>query len=225
MTEPTARIALIHATPLAVEPVAEAFRRLWPEAGISNLLDDSLAPDLQHAGRLDDAMVGRFRRLAGYVCDCGADAILFTCSAFGPAIEAAARDWAPRPVLKPNEAMFAEALKLGPRIGMVATFQPSVPSMEAEFAAMAAAAGSAARLETVCAPEAMPALQSGDAARHDELVVEAAAALAHCDAVLLAQFSMARSRAAVAERVGRPVLTSPDSAVTLLRARLSGGAS
>lgn len=221
MPDGTPRIALIHATPLAVEPVAEAFRRLWPAAEIRNLLDDSLAPDLQRAGRLDDAMTERFRRLAGYVRDCGADAILFTCSAFGPAIEAAARDQAPRPVLKPNQAMFAEALSLGPRIGMVATFQPSVPSMQAEFAAMAAAAGSAAVLETVCVPEAMPALQAGDAERHDRLVVEAAAGLAHCDAVMLAQFSMARARQGVADRIGRPVLTSPDSAVTLLRRRLN----
>ena len=194
---------------------------MWPAAEAYSLLEDSLAPDLARAGRLDAAMVERFRRLAAYTVDCGADAILFTCSAFGPAIERAARDQAPRPVLKPNEAMFAEALARGSRIGMVATFQPSVPSMEAEFAAMAAAAGSAARLETVCTPEAMPALAAGDGATHDRLVSGAAAGLKHCDVVLLAQFSMARAREAVAAATGGPVLTSPDSAVTLLRRRLA----
>lgn len=216
------RIALIHATPLAMSPIAEAFARLWPEAEARNLLDDSLAPDLERAGRLDDAMVERFRRLAAYVRDCGAEATLFTCSAFGPAIEAAARDQAPRPVLKPNEAMFAEALTLGRRIGMVATFAPSLPPMQAEFAAMAAAAGSTARLETACAPAAMPALAAGDGATHDRLVAEAAAPLAGCDAVLLAQFSMARARTAVADAVSVPVLTSPDSAVAALRRRFGG---
>jgi Asp/Glu/hydantoin racemase len=223
MADPVARIALIHATPLAIAPVTEAFRRLWPEAEARNLLDDALAPDLARAGRLDAAMVQRFRRLAAYVADCGADAILFTCSAFGPAIERAAWDQAPRPVLKPNEAMFAEALALGTRIGMVATFPPSLPPMEAEFAAMAAAAGSSAMLETVCTPGAMPALRDGDTETHDRLVVEAAAGLARCDVLLLAQFSMARARAAVQAKVGTPVLTSPDSAVTLLRSRLGAG--
>lgn len=220
MAEPKARIALIHATPLAIEPVVEAFRRLWPAAEAYSLLEDSLAPDLARAGRLESSMVERFRRLAAYSVDCGADAILFTCSAFGPAIERAAEDQAPRPVLKPNEAMFAEALEIGTRIGMVATFAPSVPSMQAEFAALAAATGSGATLETACTPEAMPALREGDATTHDRLVVEAAAGLAHCDALLLAQFSMARAREAVAAAVGTPVLTSPDSAVTLLRKRL-----
>lgn len=220
MTEPATRISLIHATSLAIAPVVEAFRRLWPEAEACNLLEDSLASDLQRAGRLDDAMIGRFRRLATYATDCGADAILFTCSAFGPAIERAAHDQAPRPVLKPNEAMFAEALAMGNRIGLVATFPPSLPPMQAEFAAMAAAAGSAATLETACAPEAMPALQAGDAAGHDRMVVEAAAGLANCDVVMLAQFSMARARDAVRAGLGKRVLTSPDSAINLLRKRL-----
>ncbi|MEK9722379.1 MAG: hypothetical protein VW405_02690 [Rhodospirillaceae bacterium] len=96
------RIALIHATPVAIPPVADAFARLWPDAEVCNLLEDSLSADLQRAGELDDAMTERFRRLARYVADCGADGILFTCSAFGVPIEAAARDLAPMTVLKPN---------------------------------------------------------------------------------------------------------------------------
>ena len=33
------RIALIHATPLAIDPIKEAFTRLWPEARTTHLLD------------------------------------------------------------------------------------------------------------------------------------------------------------------------------------------
>lgn len=212
------RIALIHATPVAFQPVIEAFGRLWPEAELCNLLDDSLAPDLERAGHLDAKMIQRFRQLATYVAECGASGVLFTCSAFGPAIEAAGRDLAPMPVLKPNEAMFAEALAVGRRIGMIATFGPSVASMEAEFAAIAAAR-SGTRIETVCVPEAMRALRSGDGHEHDRLIAEAAGRLEGCDAVLLAQFSTARARDAVGTVVTVPVLTSPDSAVRLLRGR------
>ncbi len=98
------RIALIHATPLAIDPIGAAFGRLWPEARTTNLLDDSLSADLAAEGRLTDVMIDRFLTQARYVHSCGADAILFTCSAFGPAIEATAAAM-PIPVLKPNEAM------------------------------------------------------------------------------------------------------------------------
>lgn len=211
------RIALIHATPVAVAPIADAFQRLWPDAETANLLDDSLSTDLSRTGRLDGAMTERFRRLARYAADTGADAILFTCSAFGPCIEAAAADLAPMPVLKPNEAMFADALAMGSRIGMITTFQPSVASMEAEFRALTAATGASATIETVCAPDAMPALAAGDAATHDRLIAEAAAGMPGIDALVLAQFSMARAAAAAGAATDAPVLTSPDSVVRRLR--------
>jgi|GEM_PF-7114029 len=31
------RIALIHAMPVAIEPICSSFRRLWPQALITNL--------------------------------------------------------------------------------------------------------------------------------------------------------------------------------------------
>ncbi|HEX2012009.1 MAG TPA: arylsulfatase, partial [Roseateles sp.] len=88
------RIALIHALAHSVTPINEAFARNWPEARLMNLLDDSLSADLADssaAGRgLDAAMFDRFQRLAQYALDSGAQGILYTCSAFGPCIEAVA---------------------------------------------------------------------------------------------------------------------------------------
>ena len=121
----TPRIALIHATPVAIDPICNTFKRLWPQAQVSNLLDDSLSRDLAAAGRLEQKMINRFCTLARYTEDNGADAILFTCSAFGLAIEAA-RAAVSIPVLKPNEAMMEEAIANGPHIVLLATFEPSL---------------------------------------------------------------------------------------------------
>ena len=44
------RIALIHAVTVAIEPVQDAFRQLWPEAECANILDDSLSRDRERAG-------------------------------------------------------------------------------------------------------------------------------------------------------------------------------
>lgn len=216
------RIALIHAVAVAIPPVQAAFRTLWPEARTTNLFDDSLPDDRVADGdALTPAMSARIMSLARYVSQAGAQGILFTCSAFGPAIEAAARALAPVPVLKPNEAMFEEALRAGDRIGMLATFGPACASMEAEFAEAASDAGrQAAGLETVLVHGALDALKAGDAASHDQLVADAAPRLRHCDAVMLAHFSTSRALTAVREKVpGLRFLTAPDAAVAALRGR------
>jgi Asp/Glu/hydantoin racemase len=210
------RIALIHAVTVAIPPVQEAFLALWPEAEYGNILDDTLSLDREHDGMLTAAMTQRILALAEYAAATGAAGILFTCSAFGEAIEAAAAR-APIPVLKPNEAMFEAALTAGQRIGMLATFAPSVQSMEEEFRAMAETHCSPATIETYCVPGAMAALKAGDAATHDGLIAAAAPRFANCEAVLLAHFSTARAAPSVSAALDRPVLTGPGSAVAKLK--------
>ena len=189
-----------------------------------NLLDDSLSTDRAAAGGLTDAMVARFLALTRYAVDTGCDAILFTCSAFGPAIEAAARI-AGRPTLKPNEAMFEQALATKPRtgalqVGLLATFEASLPSMADELQAMAQDRGIDARLQRVFVPLAMVDLAQGRAADHDRRIAEASHALRECDVVMLAQFSMAAAREPVQRTLACPVLSSPDCAVLALRQRI-----
>lgn len=214
------RIALIHATPLSMPPIDEAFERLWPQASRMHLLDDSLSRDRQREGELTARMVQRFVDLARYAKQTGADGILFTCSAFGPAIEAAAGAVG-IPTLKPNEAMFEQALRAGPRIGLAVTFEPSLASLARELRDMAAARNIPLDLRTVFVPEAMQDLAQGRAGDHDRKIADAAAGLSACDAVLLGQFSMAAALPAVQARLQCPVLTSPACAVQALKDRLA----
>ncbi len=217
------RIALIHATAVAIEPICEAFRNGWPQAHITHLLDDSLSTDLAAEGSLGPRLVERFVTLARYSAGCGADAILFTCSAFGAAIEAA-RAAVAIPVLKPNEAMFDEALEAGRRIGLISTFEPSIPSMVRELEDEARRRAIALDLRTCSVPQAMAALRDGAADLHDELIVQAGSDLDECEVLMLAQFSMARAAARFAPLRGRRVLTSPASAVSRLKRDLTQSA-
>ena len=85
------RIALVHALAHSMAPINTAMAQAWPAAVRMNLLDDSLSADLARSGRgLDQAMHDRFEALAAYAEATGAQGILFTCSAFGPCIEAVA---------------------------------------------------------------------------------------------------------------------------------------
>jgi Asp/Glu/hydantoin racemase len=206
------RIALVHAVKVAIAPVEEAFRRHWPEAELSNLLDDSLSRDRNRQGALTPDLSRRIAALAQYGVDAGANAVLYTCSAFGEAIEAVKRTQKV-PVLRPTEAMLDEAVRHGRRVGMLATFAPTVPALEAELRQI----DPQINVKSVCVPEAMAALDAGDKATHDRLLALAAPQLGTCDVLVLAQFSMAGAREAVAKAVSCPVLTSPDSAVRRLK--------
>lgn len=215
MSQP--RVALIHALAHSVDPINHAMARAWPEAIRMNLLDDSLSADLARHGRgLDEVMHQRFETLAAYAESTGAQAILFTCSAFGSCIEAVAARRPHMPVLKPNEAMIADAAQAAGPVGLIASFGPTLTSMPPEFPATV-------ELKTSLVEQAMVALNRGDGATHDALVVGAARELAAagCRSIALAQFSMARAATAVADAVGLPVFTTPGSAVSLLRRRLA----
>ncbi len=207
------RIALIHALKHSIVPIETSFAKLWADATLMNLVDDSLSADLARDGRLTDDMTGRFLSLGRYAVSTGADAILFTCSAFGPCIEAVARAHAPMPVLKPNAAMIEQAVARGGRIGLLSTFAPTLMSMPPEFPA-------SVELVPKLVQGALAALDRGDRAEHDRLVVEASRDLRDCDLIALAQYSMAPAAELVAAATGRPVLTTPDSAVMKVKAML-----
>jgi len=220
------RIVLIHALRDSQVPAWEAFGAGWPEAVLYNLLDDSLSADLAADGALTDGMVERFLTLADYAAATGSrgrttDAILFTCSAFGPAIERVKERLA-IPVLKPNEAAFEAAAAAGSRIGLIVTFAASLPPLRAELEAIGRERGRTLTIEAAVAEGALAALQAGLGDEHDRIVAETAARLPGVDALVLGQFSLARAAPAIAQAEGRPVLTTPGSAVAKLRALLAG---
>jgi Asp/Glu/Hydantoin racemase len=218
------RIALIHATPLAMEPITQAFGRHWPEADTVHLLEDSLSRDRARDGQLTPDMVQRFIDLAQYSQRSSAQGILFTCSAFGPAIEAAAAATG-LPTLKPNEAMFEQALAMYQpgttlRIGLLATFLASIEAMSQELLAMAQARHIPIALFSAFVPEAMHDLAEGRADDHHRKIAAALPQLPTCDVVMLAQFSMAAAQPLTQQHTATPVLSSPDCAVLALKQRM-----
>lgn len=217
----TRRIFLVHATPVACAPIHESFARLWPEAELCNLLEDSLSRDLRTAGRLNEDLQRRFCELSRYAQGAGAHAILFTCSAFGEAIDLSRRELT-IPVLKPDEAMIEEALDHGSRIGLLATFEPAIDSLSQAFGQAATARGVALQIESAACPQALECLHRGDTAGHDRLIAQRAAELAACDVVCFAQFSMTSAAHVAHAASQRPVLTTPDTAVKRLRRMLEG---
>jgi aspartate/glutamate racemase len=216
------RITLVHATPIAMEPIRLAFASAWPNADVVNLLEDSLSPDRAKSSDITDALTDRIVALAHYARNIGSAAVLFTCSAFGRAIEQAATT-VDIPVLKPNEAMFEAAIRRGGRTAMLYTFPPAREGMEAEFSEEAARLDPGATMDSILVEGAIEAVRAGDADTHNRLVAEAAASLEGFDSIVLAHFSTARALPAVQAVTDIPVLSSPAAAIDKLK-RLLGAA-
>lgn len=209
------RIALIHATRVAIDPVEVVAKKLWPEVELVSILEEALSMD-RAAGTVPAVELNaRIVDLARYAERLNTDGILYTCSAFGEGIEQAANT-SQLPILKPNEAMFDAAFSYGNNIAMIYTFPPSVKGMEKEFYDAAKHNDSAATMHSIFAEGALDALKTGDTQTHNRLIADAAVGV-DADAIMLAQFSMAMAAPVVRDVTNVPVLTSPESAIEKMK--------
>ncbi len=210
------RLALIHATRLAIDPIVCACESAWPDVEHISILDESLSIDRSQDDHLTDALSDRIIALCRHAESLGSDGVLYTCSAFGAAIEKAART-SDIPVLKPNEAMFEKAISLGERITMIYTFPPAVAGMEQEFRDYAELCQSSARVLSVYAEGAREAVEQGDIARHNEVIAHTVSQVNDADVILLAHFSMASALSDAMAITNVPVLSSPATAVEKIK--------
>jgi Asp/Glu/hydantoin racemase len=148
----------------------------------------------------------------------GADAVMVTCSSIGPAIPVA-RNVYDFPILRVDEAMAAEAVRTGERIGVAATLNTTLEPTVALLKEKAAEQRRNIQVVERLCEGAFEKVLSGDTDGHDRIVSQALLELAErVDAIVLAQASMARVSNALPEGAVRvPVLSSPELAVKQAR--------
>jgi hypothetical protein len=215
------RIALVHALRDSMPPLDAAFAQQWPAAVTTHLFDSSLYVDRSRNTAGAAEIQRRITELLRYAKSTGAEAMLFTGSFFGAAVEAG-REGLGVPVLTSFDALVEAAFSMGRRFAVVSTAKDSAPLLTADLKRYAEANGLTFEAEERVAAGAMDALFAGDLDRHDAMIAEAAASAGPCDAVLLAQFSMTRAADLAREWSGKRVLTAPDAAVTKLKQMLGG---
>lgn len=205
---PGKTIAFVH-TVLSLPPTFAALaEELAPAADVFHIVDESLLGVTRRSGSL--SAVTR-RRVLGYVesaAEAGADLVVVTCSSIGPAVDAS-RSFVGVPVLRIDEPMADEAVRLGTRVGVLATLRTTLEPTAELVERRGREAGRPVEVVARVCDGAFEALQAGDRERHDELVREGLRQLAgEVDVVVLAQASMARV-AETAPDVAVPVLSSP----------------
>jgi hypothetical protein len=223
-------VALIHATPAAIAPARSAFAGRFPQARTWNLLDDLLITEAEAAGGLTPPLRRRMRTLIDHAVDGGADAVLLSCSMYGPvATDAAATSAVP--VLASDQALFdavTNRVAAGARrVAVLGPIQAGVDDTVARLRdRLAAAKDPNTTIIGTVVDGARDAAAAGDQARLDQLVTGEARSLEpDADLIVLGQFSISPAQPAVAAAVAVPVLSPPHLAAEVLRARLTVGAS
>jgi Asp/Glu/hydantoin racemase len=203
------KIGLVHATMNSVQPILQAFHSLHPSVDLINVMDEGLIWELNKTNKITQSMIRRLIDIAGKAEDAGADAILLTCSSFSPYVPDI-RHLFSVPVLSSDESMLNEAVKIGGKIGVIATVEKAGPTTTNLLYKTADEKGKTIEVETIIIPEAFQALQRGNQAKHDEMIhLEIDKLAATSDTVLLAQYSMSRALGSY-KRATTPILTGPE---------------
>jgi Asp/Glu/hydantoin racemase len=211
-------VSLIHATPLAMPPISEAFATELPTVRVFHLLDEGLLTVLELDGSIGPRATDRMARVVELARDSGAGLIQLTCSAYSPLV-ATLRLLATAPVLAIDDVLVETAVRRGRRIGLIST----QPLTERALRAAAARAGVEPDVEAVVYRDAFAALARGDGAGHDRLLGARIAAMAERDVIVLGQASMARVVPTLPTELIGKVLTSPGLAVAEARRVLAVG--
>ena len=197
-------------------------RELLPGVDAFQMLDESLLRNTITAGTLTPETTRRVLSHIESAVDAGASAVLVTCSSIGAAAELA-RQVVPVPVIRVDEAMADEAVRIGPRIGVIATLSTTLEPTADLVRRRAALQEAEISLTTWLCDGAFAALSRGDTAAHDQAITDGLTRLAgECDVIILAQASMARVADALPPRDRPvPVLSSPRSGVESVKAVLA----
>ena len=215
------KVAFIHTSPAAVGPLMQFYTEAAPELEITNLLDDGI---LRLLAAQDSATAqGRLTDMIKVAAETyGAEAAMITCSSVAKEMVGRISERFELPVLKIDYPMARQAVRAGGKIGVAATFPPTLGPTRKLLSEAAEEAGIGVELIEDVTPEAYDALLSGDAERHDELLLASISRLEaqRVSVIVLAQVSMARILPKVNGRVSVPVLSSLHTSLEAIRGAL-----
>ncbi|MDO4193916.1 MAG: aspartate/glutamate racemase family protein [Erysipelotrichaceae bacterium] len=213
------KVVLIHTSPVSLNDLKALFKEIIPEVEMVNIIDDSLLDEVKKNGQINPAIISRMCLYVQVAKTLKPDLIFNQCSSVGEAFDIA-RKQADCKTLKIDEAMAEKAVELGSKIGVVATVGSTVKPSCNLVRTKAAEAGKDVAVTGYLVDGALDILMSGDADKHNELVIKAIRkAEAENDAVVLAQGSMTAILPLLGE-TEKPVLTSPRLAVERVKKEL-----
>ena len=195
-------------TPELIECVNEEIHRnLGNAPEIMNYQDPSILAEVRENGYVTAAPAARLVGMYMQAVSDGADAILNCCSSVGEVADAA-QDigrYTGIPIVRIDEEMCREAVRLGSRIAVLATLPTTLTPTKNTILRVAREMNRKVELA-----DGLVDAFGADQDRFKEFLCEKAKELSErADVILLCQGSMAYAEESIHEAVGLPVLSSP----------------
>ena len=204
------KVGLIYTstTPELIELVEqEVKKQLGDDVELYSLQDPSILADVRAAGYVTTAPAARLIGMYMKAAEEGVDAMLNLCSSVGEVADSAqdVAKYIGVPIVRVDEEMCREAVRLGKRVGVLATLPTTLEPTKNTVSRVAREMNS--HVELV---DGLVDAFGADQDKFKALLCAKAEEIAdQVDVILLAQGSMAYAEDAIHEKIGKPVLSSP----------------
>lgn len=214
MTKPI--ITMIHTVTPIVDNLKAIFKKKLgnSSATIYNIVDDSILPRILNNGSLSPEIISTVYQHISSAERMGSDIILVTCSSISEVVDIVS-PLVSVPIIKIDDAMTDEAVKIADNIAVVATIKTTLNPTINQLKEKMVKAGKQINLVPLLCSSAYKALiNESNPKKHDLLLYEAIEEIIeNVDTIVLAQASMARLLPKLKKLTNKPILTSPESAV------------
>ena len=214
MTKPI--ITMIHTVTPIVDNLKAIFKKKLgnSSATIYNIVDDSILPRILNNGSLSPEIISTVYQHISNAERMGSDIILVTCSSISEVVDIVS-PLVSVPIIKIDDAMTDEAVKIADNIAVVATIKTTLNPTINQLKEKMVKAGKQINLVPLLCSSAYKALINEiNPKKHDLLLYEAIEEIIeNVDTIVLAQASMARLLPKLKKLTNKPILTSPESAV------------
>ena len=209
-------ITMIH----TVFPVVDNFKAIFEKklgnqpATIYNIVDDSILPRILNNGSISPEIVSTVYQHISSAEKMGSDLILVTCSSISEVVDMVS-PLISVPVIKVDDVMTDEAIKIADTLGVVATIETTLnPTINQLRKKMAIAEKEIKIVPLLCSDAYKALINENNPEKHDLLLYKAIEEIIEdVDAIVLAQASMARLLPKLKKLTNKPILTSTESGI------------
>lgn len=214
----TKKVVFLHTVPSLVGLFSDLAKELLPGLEVMHIADEMLLKLVLGQGGLSPFIYQRVAEHAIAAEQAGASAMQCTCSSISPCVDSA-QPLVGIPVLKIDQPMIDEALRVGKRIGVAATAPTTLKPTTDLVRQRAAFYQMDIQIEACLCEGAYQALFNSDPQTHDQIVRHHLLDLMERnEVIILAQASMARVADSLSPEEKRiPILSSPRLAIQHLK--------